>query len=281
MYQKLTKWGFKTDISGGIINIRIQVRQISYLKLGDFMKIKLICLYITIFLLLTSTKAWSQSQIGQEQIVYKVTSMQPLIITRMDWQIENQSTDKSAEIWEEQAVTQMPKEHTRFAALEIPQNKSQSGISPVMFAAVNELLSSKFTVWEPQDLFNESIYFYNGVIDSVEVSRLSSDGLFVLVKASGGDWYDRWEAAVALFLRSSGGTPKWLFAKYEYSQDDAKCMGRKIQCNLDDNGNLRITSIDVCTERRIGADLIELPELLKDPAKRIYDTQFNNRRFYW
>lgn len=244
------------------------------------MKINVIWIYVTILLSLTYTIGWSQSLIGQEQIEYKVTSMQPLTITRIDWRIDNQSTDKSAETWEEQAVTQIPKERIRFAALEIPQNKSASEISPVMFAAVSELLSGKFTIWEPQDLFNESIYFYNGVIDNVEVSRLASDGLFVLIKASGGDWYDRWEAAVALFLKSSGETPKWLYAKYEYSQDDAKCMGRKMQCKLDENGNLSITTIDVCTERRIGVDLVELPELLNDPAKRIFDTQFSSRRFY-
>jgi hypothetical protein len=244
------------------------------------MKLILKCVYAIILISVSHTIAWSQEEIRQKQIVYKVTSMQPLTITRMDWQIEHPSADKSAEIWEEQAITQIPKERIRFAALEIPQNKSTSGISPVMFAAVCELPLSKFTVWEPQDLFNESIYFYNGVINSVEVSRLASDGLFVLVKASGGDWYDSWEAAIALFLRSSGETPQWLFAKYEYSQDDAKCMGKKMQCKLDENGNMSITTIDVCTERRIGVDLIELPELLNDPSKRIFDTQFNNRRFY-
>jgi hypothetical protein len=248
--------------------------------IGGFMKAKLTCVYVIMLLVLTDTIVWSQEQIGQEQIIYKVTSIQPVTISRMDRRIENLSADKSAEIWEEQAVTQIPKERIRFAALEIPQNKSESGIPPVMFAAVNELLPGKFTVWEPQDLFNESIYFYNGVIDKVEVSRLSSDGVFVLVKASGGDWYDRWEAAVGLFLRLSGGTPMWLFAKYEYSQDDAKCMGRKIQCMLDESGNFQITTIDVCTERRIGVDLIALPELLSDSSKRVFDTQFSSRRFY-
>jgi len=244
------------------------------------MKFKLAYIHILMFLLLTDKIVWSQELIGQEQIIYKVISKQPITITRTDWRIANLPSDKTIEFWEEQAITQIPKERIRFAALEIPQNKSESGISPVMFAAVNESPSGKFTVWEPQDLFNESIYFYNGVIDNVEVSRISSDGMFVLVKASGGDWFDKWEAVVALFLKPSGGTPKWLFAKYEYSQDDAKCMGRKMHCSLDENGNVQVTTIDVCTERRIGVDLIELPELLNDPAKRVFDTQFHNRRFY-
>lgn len=245
------------------------------------MKIKLICEYFIVLFSLAATNVFAQGPIGQEEIIYKVTSMQPITISRTDWRIENQNGEKTVELWEEQVGTLIPKERIRFAALEVPQNKSESGISPVMFAAVNELLISKFIVWEPQDLFNESIYFYNGVIDNVEVSRLSSDGLFVLVKASGDDWYDKWEAAVALFLKSSGGTPKWLFAKYEYSQDDAKCMGRKIQSKLDESGNLSITTIDVCTERKIGVDLIELPELLNDPSKRVFDTQYSSRRFQW
>jgi len=231
-------------------------------------------------LIMANVPVWSQGEIVQEQVIYKVTSMQPLTISRTDWRIENQYGNKSTEFWEEQVFTQIPKQHTRFAVLEVPQNKSESGIAPVMFAAVNELSQSKFTVWEPQDLFNESIYFYNGVIDNVEVSRLSSDGMFVLVKASGGDWYDRWEAAVTLFLRSSGGTPRWLFAKYEYSQDDAKCMGKKMQCQLDEKGNLSVTTIDVCTERRVGVEMIELQELLNDPSKRVFDTQFSSRSFY-
>ncbi|NLD92108.1 MAG: hypothetical protein GX639_05500 [Fibrobacter sp.] len=224
-----------------------------------------------ILFILTVTGTWSQ-----EQIIYKVTSIQPVTITCTDLR----TTDSHVDIWEEQAVTKVPNERIRFAALEIPQNRSESGISPVMFAAVNELQTNKLIVWEPQDLFNESIYFYNGVIDNVEVSRSGSDGMFVLVKASGGDWFDKWEAAVALFLGSSGETPKWLYAKYEYSQDDAKCMGRKMQCSLNENGSLQITTIDVCTERRIGVDQIELKELLNDPVKRIYDTQFYRYRFY-
>jgi len=216
------------------------------------------------------------------EVICKITSTQPVTLTKTERVpgFDSATAQETSEVWEEMANVKIPGEWMKLIALEIPQNLSSEGIAPVMFMLFDENKSSSFTIFEPQDLFNESIYFYNGQIEELQVSKRISGGFFVVITANGGDWYDHWEAAAALFIDNTGNVPIWLMADYEYSQDDATCMGKKIKYVLNESGMLSMTTIDVCTDRRIGIEEISLPELLVNTAQRSFDPEFQNCRLY-
>lgn len=204
----------------------------------------------------------------------KVKSINPITLEKTNWRGNSDSSEKIIEIYQEKASTPIPKEKRKIAALLYPPNYTYEGIAPILFIILDESNRNRNIVFEPQDLFNESIYFYNGTIGKLEVSRKTDNGYFTVISASGGDWYDSWEAIVALYLDAEGGTPRLLLGKYEYSQDDAKCMGKKVQFSLDENAKLTLTSIDVCTQRRVSTEEINLYELLKNETLRKFDSVF-------
>lgn len=216
------------------------------------------------------------------EIICQITSTEPLTLTKtvLISSIDSVNSEKTSEIWEERANVKIPGESMKLIAMVNPRNQASQGIVPIMFMLFYENKSSRFTIFEPQDLFNESIYFYNGQIDSLQVSKRLGDGFFIVITANGGDWYDHWEAAAALFIDNSGNPPIWLMANYEYSQDDATCMGKKVKYVLNESGMLSMTVIDVCTDRRISIEEISLPELLVNTALRNFDREFQNCRLY-
>jgi hypothetical protein len=155
-----------------------------------------------------------------------------------------------------------------------PSNNPYEGIAPILFLILDESNRNRNTVFETKNLFNESISFYNGIIEKLEISRKIDNGYFAVISASGGDWYDSWDAIIALYLDTEGGNPKLLTGKYEHSQDDTKCMGKKLQYSLEENGKLILTWIDVCTQRRVSAEEINLCDLLKNDSLRKFDPVF-------
>jgi len=243
--------------------------------MADILKYK-----ICTVLLLFAFVSFAQDPTAGPDVVCKITGTNPLTVMKSELRHSALTVENVTEVWQERVSAQIPKERNKIVALENPQIESSNGIAPVMLMVIDESKDQKFQLFEPQDLFNESIYFYNGRIDKIQVSKRLGNGYYVVVSASGGDWYDRWEASVALYLNIQTSAPTWLMAKYEYSQDDAKCMGRKIQYVLDEEGMLRMTTIDVCTERRIGVEEIVLPDLFDNSSLRTFDQAFQSHRFF-
>lgn len=209
-------------------------------------------------------------------LTYTISSLQPLVVYHTEWNHTSTDIEKTTRIWEEKASTVIPGESSKVVALQMSGNSSVEEITPVMLIIIDEKNQSGFTVYNPQDLFNESIYFYSGQIDKLLVSKRTDNGIYVVVTASGGDWYDRWEAAIAMYLNKPDIKPEWLIAKYDYSQDDATCMGKKVDYFLDDDAKLSMIYTDVCTGRKIGVDEVNLPSLLNSRNQRLFDSVFQN-----
>jgi hypothetical protein len=229
---------------------------------------------IILFIVTVSCLSFSDDSKFKYAESLKVKSTNPLSLERTTLRGNSDSSEKIFEIYQEKASVPIPKEKRKIAALLYPPNNTDDGIAPVLFLILDESNRNRNTVFESQDLFNESIYFYNGTIGKMEVSKKIDNGYFTVISASGGDWYAGWEAIVAMYLDAEGGKPKLLLGRYEYSQDDAKCMGKKVQFSLDENAKLILTTIDVCTQRRVSTEEVNLSDLLKNETLRKFDPVF-------
>lgn len=204
----------------------------------------------------------------------KVIGINPITLEKTNWRENSESLEKTIETYQEKISVPIPKEKRKIAAILYSPDSPYEGLAPILFLFLDESNRNRNTIFEPKNLFNESISFYNGSIEKLEISRKIDNGYFAVISASGGDWYDSWDAVIALYLDAEGGNPKLLAGKYEHSQDDAKCMGKKVQFSLDENAKLILSSIDVCTQRRVSTEEINLCDLLKNDNLRKFDPVF-------
>lgn len=229
---------------------------------------------IILFMVTVSLLSYGDDSTFKPTESLKIKSINPITLEKTNWRENSDSSEKIIGTYQEKASVPIPMEKRKIAAILYPPSNTIEGITPILFLILDESNRNRNIVFEPKDLFNESTSFYNGTIEKLDISRKIDNGYFAVISASGGDWYDSWDAIIALYLDAEGGNPKMLMGKYEHSQDDAKCMGKKVQFSLNENAKLILTSIDVCTQRRVSTEEVNLCDLFKNDSLRKFDRVF-------